>query len=998
MDINLSLIQGKKFKKYQNKISNNIEKSENIYFKKNNKSNKRNNLKEGFDNILETNQATMSNVRQQNISDSMELNRLKTQFDTVLQEYISLESSSSGTMKELLGRYGPNNSYNGKNLVINNGDLGYVTERGVFKWYGSPEISANTRGKNGCPASLETVDISNYQDYNTPGKVLNTSPSLLVGSSMISGQSCGNEGKNVYVDSLVPKNVKTTYNGCYADQDDSRAMTFLGNSPSPPAGNLQNGNFDQPQINNDSYQSISSNDQVPGWNFYAFLINNSTAWGFPTPYPTGNQCAVIQSRQSIYQWIQLTAGTYNISFYSSIRPINNSSNTLYIRCGTSSTIEENPIVTNFTGLPQWIHFNNIPLKIPSDGLYNLSFNGSSDEDYSTAIQNIEITQISSSGGPEYTYDMCKEDAINNGYKYFALQNMNPSTGYGYCAVTNDQIGATKYGTSKIASEITPLWSSETQNNPGSSAILNMQGSLSVVNSSGASIFSTPVATNIPSSYIGCYGDKEDRAMTFPDGGVNQVYNYESCEKIAQDGNYAYFGLQNSTTGENAQCSLSNDFGQLGKYGLANNCTTLSNGIVSGGAWSNAVYGTSPSGQYYLSLEYNDTGAVGIYIWRGAGPSNNQGQIWSFNTTGAKDPNPNYAASKGKYGQNWIPVGSTLAPGDFVGTTNGCAYLMMQSDGNLVLYTSKMVDNCLADQNNNMGGGQNANAIYMLDAVGNPSSMGKIGYVDNEANLREYPSSMIGKSNTYQKYSNYDSIGNDLGNMPLTNSTADNCQSACNENGDCNGFVYDTNNQLCYLKDNNMYPVGTRKITNGLDLYTRTPSLNNNPLCPKDLIPIDSIQYDNYVKGDPMTAQDNCNSNLLSDEEKAKLDDLSNQLNTISNQIETKINKLYSNNSTINNTMDKGAKTMNSDFKMYYEVKENINKLLEKNTNKTDKKNIQKINNFNSNNIVEPMLNMNDLNAMINDTDLVVLQSNYQYVMWSILAVGLVAVTINIIKK
>ena len=91
--------------------------------------------------------------------------------------------------------------------------------------------------------------------------------------------------------------------------------------------------------------------------------------------------------------------------------------------------------------------------------------------------------------------------------------------------------------------------------------------------------------------------------------------------------------------------------------------------------------------------------------------------------------------------------------------------------------------------------------------------------------------------------------------------------------------------------------------------------------------------------------------------------------------------------------------MNKDFKMYYNVKQNINQLLEKRTSKTDKKNIQKINNFNKNdNILEPMLNMNDLNGMIGDSDLVVLQNNYQYIMWSILAVGLVTVTINTMKN
>ena len=94
-------------------------------------------------------------------------------------------------------------------------------------------------------------------------------------------------------------------------------------------------------------------------------------------------------------------------------------------------------------------------------------------------------------------------------------------------------------------------------------------------------------------------------------------------------------------------------------------------------------------------------------------------------------------------------------------------------------------------------------------------------------------------------------------------------------------------------------------------------------------------------------------------------------------------------------MNTGETTMNNDFKMYYDVKKSINTLLERQTTKTDKKNITKIKN---NNMLETMLNMNDLNGMVTDTDLVVLQNNYQYILWSIIAVGIVVATIHNIKK
>ena len=44
------------------------------------------------------------------------------------------------------------------------------------------------------------------------------------------------------------------------------------------------------------------------------------------------------------------------------------------------------------------------------------------------------------------------------------------------------------------------------------------------------------------------------------------------------------------------------------------------------------------------------------------------------------------------------------------------------------------------------------------------------------------------------------------------------------------------------------------------------------------------------------------------------------------------------------------------------------------------------------------LKMQDINGMLSDTDLRVLQENYSYIFWSILAVGLLTITVNNFKK
>ena len=56
---------------------------------------------------------------------------------------------------------------------------------------------------------------------------------------------------------------------------------------------------------------------------------------------------------------------------------------------------------------------------------------------------------------------------------------------------------------------------------------------------------------------------------------------------------------------------------------------------------------------------------------------------------------------------------------------------MQSDGNLVLYTSQSVENCTNIVDVGQIGGQGATALYTMSEVGIPANLGKIGYVDKK---------------------------------------------------------------------------------------------------------------------------------------------------------------------------------------------------------------------------------------------------------------------------
>ena len=729
-----ALNQGMNFKNYQKKITNKIKQDINNV-----------NSKEGFQNFNNLNKSPdgsyqLAKQSKQILNDTSSGTdkSLQNEYNSVLLQYQKKLAEVSGGTTDFINRVSPSNPYLNKYIRWTDpaagGSIMYVTNQGVAKPISSWDIYSGLWGKNGCPSDKTVVDITIPWDpsYVVEGTTIPTSPSLSVGTQMKANESCGNEGLNVYVDKLIT-NSKAKYNGCYADNTSSSVMTFIGGAPQAVSG-IENGSFSQPSKTNDSYEYITSVSKVPGWNFgNAVLLNNSSAWGYPMPYPNGNQCACIQATAYMEQTLNLSLGSYTLSFMACGRPGYSGANAIDIQLNGTTFYSVTPPTDKWTSYSS-------SFTVSTTGNNILKFLGTiNDVNNSSAFQGISLdTSGTSSSSGSYTYDMCKQASIDGGYKYFGLQNVNTETSMGYCGVSNDAVGVSKNGTAYAVSGGVALWNSKTYNNTGSYAYLTDQGALTVYNLSGAGIYNTDNSQAIPSDYLGCYGDNSNRAIPLQSGG-NQKYNYESCKQIAKDQNAIYFGLQNSSSGQNAQCGITNDLSSARKYGKAGNCTKISDGTYSGGGWSNAVYSLDPVSFYFLILQ--DDGNMCIY--RGSGPNDNQGGIWCSGTNGKQqNPNPAYTAAKGKYGKNWIASGSGLSPGDFVGSNDGSIYLIMQGDGNLVLYTSTQAENCQKMKDGNTGGGLNANALYELEEIGIPDNLGKIGYIDSNSLLSIYGDSNI----------------------------------------------------------------------------------------------------------------------------------------------------------------------------------------------------------------------------------------------------------------
>jgi len=993
--ISLSLNQGRKFNKYQGKIKRNLEEEAVIL-----------SGVEGFQPIIKPGpndtltKQTIDVLQQTNVSQNQEqiLGNLRTEYASTMTDYEKLMATVSGGTSDYINRVNPNNPYLGKMIQLQGGALFYVTNQGVAKQIPSMDVYSAVSGQNGFPAYGDyipgsTINIPWDNSYSTPGTTLPTNPPLVIGTPVQAGQSVGNEGANVYVNTMI-NNPQSSYVGCYNNLPPSTEIMFV---PKMTSSNTANGYY---AYASSVYQN--NNDFTGPWN--AFDRNINTWWhsytdsannlynGTTGQYTGTTQTDILNVGAVNGEWLQL-----NLPGASSNASANANATAFPLTryeiqgrqgcCGNPNGRDPNTwyiVGWNGSGWVQVDYQSNI--------VFNwklLSFTVSNPTPYSAYKIIVTVTGSNAGGAGDrscvqiatwnlYTssnfvsnpkqamtnvgslnYNQCQNYAINSGNQFFGLQSVD-GNGNGNCMVSNDLAGSQMYGVGINYNQVA-LWDSKTTgNNPGSTMSFN-NGSINVLNSSGAAVFATPNTTAQPSNYIGCYADQSTRAMPLYNNG-SQQYNNSQCQQIAQEQGATYYGLQNSTSGTTAQCALSSNLSQAQQYGVASNCTQISDGSWSGGGWSNSVYSTTnPTNNYFLILQ--DDGNMCIYL--GSGPSDNQGFIWQSGTDGKQQqPNPNFTAAKGKFGQNSISNGATLSPGDFIGSTNGSIYLLMQTDGNLVLYTSTSSSKCSTSGGKNVGS-QNTNGLYQLNEVGVSANLAQLGYVDQDSQLHTYPSTNTTYTNTYTTMTGTDSAGYDISGAAYGNATVAQCQTSCNDNTACAGFAF--SNNVCYPKTSSMYPVGQLEINPSVDLYVRNVTPASPPIgVSTNTNNIDTVLYQNYVNGGAIG--DSYGLTKATSVQKQQLQQMQTKMNLLSNQINNLTNQFTSGGQQVNQQSETNIQGINNYVK---DIKQ-INK---------------KIKNYDTN-----------YENILQDSDVVVLQQNYDYLFWSIIAVTTVIISMNIVKK
>ena len=1026
--MNMSLNQGKQFKNYQGKIKTSVEKdirkSKRVYKKREGfangngegNGNGNGNGENDSTDLLQQRDERAKSVSKVNKADLTQLTNLQSRYNTLQSQYNDAQTNMNTNSLVSINRTSSKNPYLNKNIRFTTGHVCYVNNLGVVKWIPSDKIWYSL--KNCSDKTYIDVNIPWLSEYGTPGTIIPTEPSLISGTNMVAKQGCGNEGQNVYVSRLIT-NPSSSYVGCYNDKP---AATLTNAIPIMVSSNKANG-FE-------AYaSSTASNATEPGRAFdqnpetyWHSAYDNSTKYNAITGIYEGNNYVTVKTINSgilnikgEYLLIQMPRANADdvqnikVTQYSIAPRLDNnlfltrSPNTWYL-IGYKDyewyEVDRQVDQTFSNGDPKVFSvanpgdYNKYLLLVENVGnsdqttlrdclqIAELNLFTSSDSTFTDA----DRAMIYNSSSIGYTsYGECEKYAVNNDFQYFGLQDLQED-GTAQCLVSNDYDRTLSYGAASKQVTNSPIWSSNTSGQTYTMQVSGL-GKMLIYDINTAIVFNSNADVtdggNCSSASVPI-GNVTDKV-----GGENVKCNYnESCSIPISDG----------TFGDPAPgCSKSFD--------IAYKC--------GGNPYSRNL--TPAEGQTMIldCKDYIQTTCLffmilqddcNMCLYKGKDPSEQKEVVWTTGTNGKQQrSNPDWEASKGKYGRNYMTNGETLAADEWIGSNDGSIKLIMQSDGNLVLYTSETKSGCSIKDYKPYGSSW-VNAVYKIVPPGNKSSLGKVAYIDEESRSKEYPSSLLSYSNQYQLLNDFDTDGNDIQQIETSNKEQG-CIDACNANGDCAGFVYQPSGNTCYLKSS----VGEKQFyaNSGIIMGVRKPQILSSVSgsCSKTIVDVDSIQYDHYSKGDLMTSDTTCGSSIVLDEDKANLTNLQNNMLSVGDQMASQTNDLNTKNNNIYNTMSKNSVQFNKNVDQY---KQNDNKIKSE-LNLPGK--FQTNNNTNVNkregmsNLVrtvdpasEKMLTMNDLNSMLSDTDLRVLQENYSYIFWSILAVGLLTVTINQIKK
>ena len=348
-------------------------------------------------------------------------------------------------------------------------------------------------------------------------------------------------------------------------------------------------------------------------------------------------------------------------------------------------------------------------------------------------------------------------------------------------------------------------------------------------------------------------------------------------------------------------------------------------------------------------------------------NNSGGIVWQSNTSATGLSLDKYKGSNSKYGRNYMMGGENLGLGEFVGSPSGNCFLIMSDSGLNLSYA--IADCTMKSDSIGYGDSENANALYGVSKA-SVDDLGKVGYVTDGGSLREYPDSMLKPGTTYFSMGSYDTLpGNNLNNYG--NSSIDDCKEKCNADDACAGFVMNTANNICYTKPEGMFPKGLRIPAENTELYVRSKGVANNATCTKTVDSTTATEWELFPTGQKMAIDTLCQLGFVTQKERAEMADAHQDLTVVKDELSQKLQNLSEQDARLISSLGKNIEKLDKDLHQYDNVR-----------SKT----------------IAAESGYQNVVGMKDDSEIQMVSDNYHYLLWSILAILIVAGGIKATRK
>lgn len=159
----------------------------------------------------------LTEVNKKNTRQAKYIDKLRGNYDNAVSKYSIAQKQLMDETNTFINNTSGSGSTSLQNSLIRlqNGAIGYVTDKNVYKWIPSLEVLDSIRGKNGCPSSVTQVGFTS-ENYQSVGETLGTTPDLLVGTSMTMNESCAPSSVNLQIlGASDPAENKANWLGCF---------------------------------------------------------------------------------------------------------------------------------------------------------------------------------------------------------------------------------------------------------------------------------------------------------------------------------------------------------------------------------------------------------------------------------------------------------------------------------------------------------------------------------------------------------------------------------------------------------------------------------------------------------------------------------------------------------------------------------------------------------------------------------------------------------------